>query len=283
MFFSFSLSLIQRVRLIKYLVLVLAAIGAQGCATPGRTTSDDPWQGVNRGIYKFNDGLDRYALKPTAKAYKKITPSWFRAATGRVLANLEYPVTMVNQLLQGKPLLFLQDTGRFIANTTLGVGGIFDVADQLGMPSHDEDFGQTLAVWGMPSGPYFQIPLLGPSSLRDAPAKVPDYFLRPLRYMDIKPGVDYGETVLDVVDARADLLSSDATLESAYDKYGVLRDAWVQRREYLIFDGNPPEQDTDLEALEREAAEAEAQPADAAPTTEPSDSPPSDAPRRETP
>jgi phospholipid-binding lipoprotein MlaA len=245
-------------KIVPAALLLVAAVTSQGCAAPGRTTNNDPWQGVNRGIYKFNDGLDRVVLKPTAKAYKKITPNWFRAATGRVLANLEYPVTMVNQLLQGKPLKFLQDTGRFITNTTLGVGGIFDVADQLGMPSHDEDFGQTLAVWGAPSGPYFQIPLLGPSSLRDAPGKIPDYFLRPMRYLDVKPGVDYGQTALDLVDTRAELLSSDATLDSAYDRYGVLRDAWVQRREYLIFDGNPPEPDMDLEALEREAAEAEA-------------------------
>lgn len=197
---------------------------------------------MNRGVYRFNEAVDRAALKPVAKGYKAVTPEWFRGAVGRVLANLEYPVTFVNQLLQGKPLLFLQDTGRFITNTTIGVGGIFDVADKLGMPAHDEDFGQTLAVWGVPSGPYFTIPLLGPSSIRDAPAKIPDYLLRPMRYLNVTDVVDYGTTALDIVDTRSGLLATDATLDSAYDKYGVMRDAWVQRREYLVFDGSPPDE-----------------------------------------
>jgi len=240
-------------------IIALVAVALNGCATPGRTAHDDPWQGVNRGIYRFNDGLDRVVLKPVAKGYRAVTPDWFRAATGRVLANLEYPVTAVNQLLQGKALLFLQDSGRFLTNTTLGIGGLFDVAAMLGMPSNDEDFGQTLAVWGVPSGPYFMIPFLGPSSLRDAPARIPDYVLRPLRYTRVPAAADYGTTALDFVDARARLLSSDATLDSAYDKYGVLRDAWVQNREYLIFDGNPPEEKVE-EFTDEDEADASEQP-----------------------
>ncbi len=236
-----------------------AAIGLVGlalaaCASaPGRTTNDDPWAGMNRGIYKFNDGLDRAVLKPTAKGYKKVTPSWFRNATGRFFENLGYPITMVNQLLQGKPKLFFQDTGRFIANSTLGLAGIFDVADRLGMPAHDEDFGQTLAVWGVPSGPYLTIPLLGPSTLRDGPARIPEYFLGVLDYADVSTAVKWGARGLDLIDTRASLLSTDATLESAYDRYGVMRDAWIQRREYLVFDGNPPE-----EKLEEFTDDAEA-------------------------
>jgi len=255
---------------LRFALLIAASVFLQGCATPGRTTSADPWQGVNRGIYKFNEGLDKAVLKPVAKGYRFVLPNWLRAATGRVLANVSYPSVAVNQLLQGKPKLFFQDTGRFLANSTLGLGGIFDVADRMHMPAHDEDFGQTLAVWGVPSGPYFMLPLLGPSSLRDAPSKISDYFLRPIRYTDLEPLFDYSETVLRIVDTRANLLSSDATLDSAYDKYGIIRDAWVQRREYLIYDGNPPEEALEeLEDLEDEPAEPEpaaAEPAAPEPT-----------------
>ena len=224
-------------------VALIFAAGLSACATPGRTTMDDPWSGMNRGIYKFNDGIDRAVLKPVAKGYKKITPNWFRNATGRFFANLGYPVTIVNQLLQGKPKLFLMDTGRFITNTTLGLAGLFDVADRMHMPSHQEDFGQTLAVWGVPSGPYLMLPFLGPSTVRDAPGKIPDYFLGILRYTDVSTPVVWGTRAVEVVDTRASLLSTESALDTAFDRYGVLRDVWLQRRQYLIYDGNPPEEE----------------------------------------
>jgi phospholipid-binding lipoprotein MlaA len=154
---------------------------------------------------------------------------------------------MVNQLLQGKPALFAQDTGRFITNTTIGLAGFFDVADHMGMPAHEEDFGQTLAVWGTPSGPYLMLPFYGPSTLRDAPGRVVGWFMSIPRYADIDPAVDWGLKGWEAIDTRANLLSTDSTLESAFDRYGVMRDAWVQRREYLIFDGAPPEEMLELE------------------------------------
>jgi len=202
---------------------------------------------MNRGIYAFNDTLDRYAVKPAAKGYKAVTPNWIRARLGQFFLNLGYPATMINQLLQGKPALFAQDTGRFITNTTLGLAGFFDVADRMGMPAHEEDFGQTLAVWGVPSGPYFVLPFYGPSTARDAPGRVVGWFMSVPRYLDAPPAVDYGLKGLEAIDTRASLLSSEATLESAYDRYGVMRDAWLQRREYLIFDGAPPEETLELE------------------------------------
>jgi phospholipid-binding lipoprotein MlaA len=238
----------------RHLALLLLIFAFAGCAvTPGRTTHDDPWQGMNRGIYKFNDGLDRAVVKPTAQGYKAITPQWFRASLGRVFANLSTPVTAVNQLLQAKPRLFFEDTCRFVTNTVFGIGGIFDVADKVGLPAHDEDFGQTLARWGVPSGPYLMLPFFGPSTVRDAPSRVADLFLGVLRYVDIPWQAEWGARGIDAVNTRAELLSADSTLESAYDRYGVLRDVWVQRREYQIFDGNPPEEkieefeDTDTE------------------------------------
>jgi len=223
--------------------LALICCALAGCATtPGRTTHDDPWQGFNRGVYKFNEGLDRAVLKPTAKGYKKITPTWLRTGIGHVFQNLSYPTTIVNQLLQAKPKLFVEDTCRFVTNTVFGIGGIFDVADKVGLPAHDEDFGQTLARWGVPSGPYFVIPFFGPSTVRDAPSRIGDYFLAVYRYFDVNSEVKWGMFALNVIDDRATLLASESTLESAYDKYGVMRDAWIQRREYLIYDGNPPEE-----------------------------------------
>jgi phospholipid-binding lipoprotein MlaA len=252
----------RHLQLLALSVATLAALLCSGCTTPGRTTTADPWNGGNRAIYKFNDSLDRTAVKPVAQSYKKITPTWFRAGTGRFFSNLGYPVTIVNQLLQGKPLLFLQDTGRLVTNSTLGIGGIFDVADKLGMPAHNEDFGQTLAVWGVPSGPYIMLPLLGPSSLRDTPALVPEFFVGVLNFTQLPVTARIGVRVAQQVDTRAALLSADSTLDSAYDKYGVIRDAWVQRREYLIFDGEPPEEEFE----EQESSEP---PQDKAPDEQP--------------
>jgi phospholipid-binding lipoprotein MlaA len=197
---------------------------------------------MNRGIYSFNEGVDRAVVKPVAKGYKAITPSWFRGAVGRFFANLDEPLTIVNQLLQGKPTLFFQDTGRLLTNSTLGIGGLFDVADRMHMPAHHEDFGQTLAVWGVPSGPYFTIPFFGPSTVRDAPMRIPEFFFGDLGYFGVSDAVEYGLLGLNVIDTRASLLAADSTLDNAYDKYGVMRDAWIQRRIYLIYDGNPPEE-----------------------------------------
>lgn len=235
-------------------VLSFAAFLAAGCAaTPGRTViGEDPLEGFNRGVYKVNDALDRAALKPTAKGYKKITPGWMRRGIGNFFSNLEYPATIVNQFLQGKVATGLKDTGRLLLNTTLGIGGLFDVATPVGLEAHDEDFGQTLAVWGVGSGPYLHLPLFGPSTLRDAPSRVVDYFLDPLTYADIHWEEEWAQRALDTVHTRADLLSLDPTLERTFDPYAFIRDAWLQRREFEIFDGNPPPETLDEEFLDEE-------------------------------
>lgn len=220
--------------------LVLLATLVTGCATPGRTTNKESFEGFNRGVYKFNDTLDRAALKPVAKGYRKITPGFIRTGIGNVLSNLEYPGTFVNQFLQGKLILGLQDTGRFLINSTLGIAGIFDVATRLGLEKNDEDFGQTLAVWGVPSGPFLNLPLFGPSSLRDAPSRAFDYFTNPLQYSDIPWEAEWGVRVIGIVHSRSELLPLDETLKRTYDPYAFVRDAWVQQREFNVFDGNPP-------------------------------------------
>ncbi len=235
-------------------VLLFVVSIAAGCAaTPGRTElGEDRLEGFNRGVYKFNDVVDRAALKPAAKGYRKVTPNFVRRGIGNFFANLGYPATIINQFLQGKPASGLKDTGRFLLNTTLGIGGLFDVATPVGLEAHDEDFGQTLAVWGVNSGPFINLPLFGPSTLRDAPSRVFDYFVDPLTYADVAWEIQWGERLLGTVHSRAELLPLDATLQRTFDPYAFIRDAWLQRREFEIFDGNPPPETLDEEFLDEE-------------------------------
>lgn len=235
-------------------VVVILLMGAGCASTPGRTHSDDPWEGLNRGVYKFNDTLDRAALKPVAKGYKKITPHWFRTGAGNFFANLSYPATIVNQFLQGKPKLGLQDTGRFLLNSTVGIAGVLDVATPLGLARNDEDFGQTLAMWGVGSGPYVTLPFFGPSSLRDAPSRVLDSYLEPQAYIDVPWETVWGLRAFGLVNSRANLLSLDPALQRTFDPYAFIRDAWAQHREFAIYDGNPPPETLDEEFMEEEAA-----------------------------
>jgi phospholipid-binding lipoprotein MlaA len=259
------------IRSLRNLVFLccLAALG--GCATaPGRTVNDDRWEGFNRGVYKFNDAIDRAGLKPVAKGYKKITPQWMRTGVSNFFANLEYPTVILNQFLQGKGKLGLRDTGRFLVNTTLGIGGLFDVATHMGLERNDEDFGQTLAKWGVSSGPYLMLPLFGPSSLRDAPSHIVEYFFDPSTYWDIPWEAQWGQRGLNVIQTRAGLLTLDPTLQRAFDPYAFIRDAWVQQREFAIFDGNPPPEtlEEELPPPEEEdlAPPADTQPDPANPT-----------------
>jgi phospholipid-binding lipoprotein MlaA len=227
--------------LLRAAPLLLATLAAAGCASaPGRTTNKESFEGFNRGVYKFNDTVDRAALKPVAKGYRKVTPQFVRTGVGNVLSNLEYPSTFINQFLQGKFVLGLKDTGRFLINSTLGVAGIFDVATPIGLEKNDEDFGQTLAVWGVPSGPYLTLPLFGPSSVRDAPSRVVDWFTTPLQYTDLPWEADWAQRIINPIHTRSELLPLDETLQRTYDPYVFIRDAWVQQREFNIFDGNPP-------------------------------------------
>lgn len=234
-------------------VLIVAALASGCAATPGRTSNDDRWESFNRGVYKFNDTVDRAALKPVAKGYKKVTPHWMRIGIANFFANLETPATAINQFLQGKPKLGLRDTGRFVLNSTLGVAGLLDVSTAVGLEANDEDFGQTLAVWGVSSGPYLTIPFFGPSSVRDAPARVFDFFLDPLDYFgDLSWEATWGKRGLNAVHSRAELLTLDPTLERTFDPYAFVRDAWIQQREFEIFDGAPPPEMLDEEFIEDE-------------------------------
>jgi phospholipid-binding lipoprotein MlaA len=222
-------------------VALAACLLLGGCASTAHRVASDPLEPMNRGIYKFNDALDRAALKPAAKAYVKITPSWFRTGVGNFFTNLSGPTTIVNQLLQGKIVAAGQDTLRLMINTTLGWGGVLDVASGARLPMHEEDSGQTLGRWGVPAGPYLMLPLVGPATLRDAPARIADEFLRPLHWYN-RNNLRWSSLALSLLDTRARLLPLDKTLEETYDRYGFLRDAYLQRRQYQVYDGNPPEE-----------------------------------------
>jgi len=212
-----------------------------GCATTGERNPDDPFEGANRQVYAFNDGVDRAALKPVAEAYDEYTPKWIRTCVSNFYNNLGYPVTIANQLLQGKLKEAGEDTLRFTLNTTLGIAGLFDPASDAGLPRHNEDLGQTLGKWGVPPGPYLMLPLLGPSHLRDLPSQVFDRFLEPFYWY--KYGNERWFSLgTSVVDKRAQLLPLDATLERTYDPYGFIREAYSQRRLYQVYDGEVPEE-----------------------------------------
>jgi phospholipid-binding lipoprotein MlaA len=236
------------------LLIALLALALGGCAsTAGRTSAapesgvetraknPDPIEKFNRGVYKFNDVLDRHALRPVAVAYRDHTPRWLQKGVGNFFTNLFYPTTIANQLLQGKFKEGGQDVARFVINTTLGWGGIFDVAAGAQLPVHDEDSGQTLGRWGVPPGPYLMLPFLGPATLRDAPARIADDFTQPFRWYDAG-NERWFSLGLYLTDKRASLLSLDRLVNEAYDPYAFVRDAYLQRRRYAVYDGDVPEE-----------------------------------------
>jgi phospholipid-binding lipoprotein MlaA len=218
---------------------VMMAVALSACVTlpPNSPRSpQDPWESWNRGVYKVNDKLDRAIAKPIARTYVRFVPQVVRTGVSNILDNLNTPTVMVNDALQGKLQAATNDLARFVFNTVFGLGGVFDPATRWGLAHNNEDFGQTLGAWGVHPGPFVELPLLGPSDLRDAPAKVVDTYTNPRQYIH-NTGVKYGLYGLDLVDRRASLLSLDPTLEHVYDPYAFVRDAYLERRAYLVSDG----------------------------------------------
>jgi phospholipid-binding lipoprotein MlaA len=200
----------------------------------------DPLEKLNRATYKFNDALDRMALRPVARLYRAVVPKPVRGAVSNFLVNLRYPTTVLNDFLQVRFTNGFSDSARFIVNTTIGIGGLFDPASHFGLQRHEQDFGQTLGHWGVPSGPYLVLPLLGPSDFRDAPAKYVDHYADPIRYLPARlhrtrlQNIEYG---LTAVDSRAGFLSIDEMLRSSFDPYVVVRNSYLKHRDYLIHGG----------------------------------------------
>lgn len=223
-------------------VLFASALSACVSLPPNSPRSpQDPWESWNRGVYRVNDALDRAIAKPVAQTYVKIVPAPIRTGVTNFFSNLETPTVMLNDALQGKFLAAANDLGRFILNTTVGLAGVLDPASAAGLDRNDEDFGQTLGRWGVHSGPFIEIPVLGPSDLRDAPARVVDGYTNPRAYIKNKY-IEYGLYLPDFTDRRARLLSLDDTLKNTYDPYAFVRDAYLQRRAYLVADGKVKEE-----------------------------------------
>ena len=237
----------------------LALVLLPGCASGPQANPADPLEPFNRGVFSFNEGLDRAVLKPVATAYQNVTPAPVRTGVTSFFENISDVWSFVNNVLQAKPEYAMDSFFRVTVNTLWGVGGIFDVASELKIPKHSEDFGRTLGNWGVESGPYVVLPLFGPSTVRDSAGLLVDSQGNLVSHVDNVP-VRNSLTGLRLVNTRANLLSAGDLLDqAALDKYAFMRDAYLQRRQSLIGGGKPaePEERYDLP----EATPAPAKPA----------------------
>jgi len=233
------------------------------CATTSQNTDEtyDPWEGMNRATYSFNKTFDKAIYKPIASAYLAVVPEVPRKGVSNAMRNLRDPWVFVNDILQLKFKRAGTTLGRFIVNSTIGIGGLFKASDKMGIPYHSEDFGQTMATWGVGDGPYFIIPFIGPSNGRDTAGFAAFIFADPV-YIGIAKanveGLNLTRTGVDALDARA---RAHKTLNDLYDDpegYELMRSAYRQSRYYKIHDGNPPEEDGDIfDDLEDEEDESE--------------------------
>lgn len=227
----------SRIALLTALVVAVGLVA--GCASTPNGDPGDPYEATNRKVYNFNDSLDRNIMQPVARGYVKVTPKGARTGVTNFFGNVGYIDTVANDLLQGKGGQFLRDTGRFVINSSLGLGGLFDVAKEVGLKANDEDLGQTFGVWGAGEGAYLTIPFWGPSSFRDAPGIFTSALLRPTFYL--MPIVSLPLGAVNAINSRANLLeATNIRDQAALDPYTFVREAYRQQREYKIHDGNPP-------------------------------------------
>lgn len=236
-------------RLIINLLLISLTLLVSGCSSvPSVDDGErrpDPWEGMNRSIDAFNNELDIYVLKPVARGYRAITPEPIDKGISNFFSNLDDVTVFINDLLQLKVIQGTSDLARFTVNSTVGLLGLFDVAKLIGLEKHHEDFGQTLGFWGAPEGPYLVLPFFGPSTLRDGPSMIlADWRTDPLFYEGDR-AVKYSLYTLDVIDTRADLLHASNIVEKgSTDSYLFIREAYLQRRRNLVYDGKPPESES---------------------------------------
>lgn len=226
--------------MIRRALLAALVLAASGCATTGGGDPRDPLERMNRGVLAFNDAADTVVFRPVARLYRKVTPRELRDMVRNFFNNLGDLAIGANNLLQGKPAEAASDVMRFAINTTFGLLGFIDVASEMRLEKHDEDFGQTLARWGIGDGPYLVLPILGPSTTRDTAALPVDFLGDPVS--NHRP-VDESNALFAVriVQRRTDLLEASRTLEeAALDRYVFLREAYLQRRRSLVYDGRPP-------------------------------------------
>lgn len=237
------------------LVTMVLTLLLSACAHTGGVQEQadvDPWEPFNRKVFAFNEKVDQAVIKPVAKGYRRVVPSSVRKGVGNVFRNLAEPTTIVNDLLQGKFAQAGDDFFRFLINSTFGVLGWHDVATPLGMERHEEDFGQTFSVWGFARGPYLVLPLLGPSTVTDGIGYLPYTLYTDPRTMDGYTTQTFALLGADTVDSRARLLGASDVVELQLDPYVFRRETYLQRREQLIHDGDPPGDEFDEDFFDDE-------------------------------
>jgi phospholipid-binding lipoprotein MlaA len=246
----------KKIRLSALSVVLLTLLGCS--AAPAKKDPRDPWERINRSTYKFNDALDKAVLRPVAHGYQNVTPQFMRTGISNFMDNLGYPLVIVNDVLQARFKTFARDTGRLLINTTLGIGGLLDPATPAGLEKTENDFGLTFGRWGIPKGPYFVIPFLGPSDVRDGLGRIPGAYLSPQNYVD-NNWVKYSVWAVSLLDARYRLLPTDPLLDSAYDPYLFMKNAYLQRRDYLLSKGSgaPTKNESEADKLLDEATQEE--------------------------
>jgi len=266
-------------RRVSLLALCLLLLSACAALPPGKRDPRDPWERMNRATYRFNDKFDRAIARPVARTYRR-SPQFVQTGIRNLFDNIDTTIVMVNDLLQGQLRPFVSDTGRLLLNTTLGIGGLLDPATAAGLDKNDRDFGQTLGKWGMKTGPYVVLPFLGPCDARDTAGKVADTLSTARTYIH-NSYWNYGLYLLEKTDARARLLSSDQALDSAYDPYAFLRNAYLQYRDFKVSGGRSQQQEEERqEKLLEQAGEDEepALPGKQPPRTPPQAAPPGSSP-----
>lgn len=236
----------------KFQVILAVLIGTSACtSTPGGVSEAelDRHEKTNRAIYSANMAIDRSVIRPVTKGYRAVVPAAARRGASNALDNVDEPMTFFNALLQGKIKAAFRAVDRFVINSTLGVGGLADHATDMGLPKQEEDFGQTLSAWGVGSGPFIMLPLLGPSTLRDAIGFAVDTVTDPFtrfqkRTLDLGTTERYGVTAYEIIDLRSRLVdTADPLLKTALDEYATVRAAYLQQRLTEFYDGDPPEDD----------------------------------------
>jgi len=243
----------MRTPLAALFLLLLCACASQA---PTRSDPRDPWERMNRATYAFNDKFDKAIFRPVARGYRTAVPQVVQTGIRNAFDNVDTTITMLNDLLQGQVTGFMHDTSRLLVNTVIGIGGLFDPATAMGLEKSDRDFGQTLGKWGVHAGPYLVLPFLGPSDVRDVVGKVGDTYATPRTYIR-NTYWNYGSWALEKVDWRSRLLDSDHLLDSAYDPYAFLRNAYLQNRAFKVRGSNSQgEEDEEQKMLEESGIES---------------------------
>ncbi len=226
--------------LVGFLLLML------GFFTVAEEVDPDPFENANRAIYDFNETIDENVLEPISRAYKEHVPEIAQDGVSNFFGNLRDVTTLANQILQFKPIESVETFGRILVNSTIGLGGLLDVASEMSLTTEDEDFGQTMAVWGVEEGPYIMLPFLGPSTVRDSVGTYVDLTSDANLVKDMDDVGFLSANTINIIDKRVELLPVTDLLDKSDDPYISMRSSYLQKREFDIYDGNPPVEEDDF-------------------------------------